>query len=225
MQILFQKIATPRVFVPTSNIKIQTGETLQVDGTLVVNGSLIGGGLPQPDVPATGISNLNDVEISNLEAGQALKWDGQRWVNLDDEKGLSELSIDGLNGVQIDAPTNGQALKWNGVHWVNTTDESGVENLTQLSDTSIQNIQQGQILQWNGTNWVNITQTVSTTLQDLEDTNISNPENLSVLQYDSASQKWNAVGSSDFIDSIIDAGYSDADLHYVDAFDIDGGFA
>jgi hypothetical protein len=220
----FEQIGTPRVFVPTNNITIQSGETMQVDGTLLINGSLVGGGLPQPNQP-TSLPSLNDVNVSSLEVGQALKWNGTSWTNLSDEKGLEEIAIDSLNGVQISSPASGQVLKFDGTRWTNLNDESGAGNFSQLTDTNIQSIEQGQIIQWDGNNWVNATQNLVTSLGELTDTNITSPSDLSTLQYDGVSQKWNAVAQTDFVDSIIDAGYSDADLHYVSGFDLDGGFA
>ena len=75
----FERIGTPRVFVPTNNITIQSGETMQVDGTLVINGTLSGGGLTT--AITQGLSSLNDVEITNLGIDQVLFWDGSKWRN------------------------------------------------------------------------------------------------------------------------------------------------
>lgn len=75
----FERIGTPRVFVPTNNITIQSGETMQVDGTLVINGTLSGGGLTT--AITQDIGSLNDVEIASLGVDQVLLWDGLKWRN------------------------------------------------------------------------------------------------------------------------------------------------
>ena len=217
----FERISTPRVLVPTDNIKIDSGETMQIDGTLVINGSLIGGGLSS--TVATGLGNLNDVDISSIQIGQALKWDGSKWTNLNDE-GLSELSIDSLNGVLFDSPQNGEVIKFDGTRWINSVDETGYFSFSQLQDSEISNIQLGQTVSWDGSNWVNIDTPIQTTsLAQLDDVDLSNLQNLQTLQYDLSSNRWNAVGDSDFIDAIIDGGI--ANSVYTEGFDIDGGGA
>ena len=57
----------------------------------------------------------------------------------------------------------------------------------------------------------------------------------SVLQYSTARRKWEAVGSSflvdslidtgEFVDALIDGGDADAENEYVDVFNLDGGGA
>jgi hypothetical protein len=220
----FQQIATPRVFVPTDQIKIDSGETLQIDGTLVVNGTLIGSGLPQPSGVATGLANMNDVQLSSLQSGQVLKWDGARWTNLADEEGTQTVGLEGLNNVQIGTPTIGQSIRFDGTNWINAVDQAGVENLTQLHDTELTNIEVGQILQWSGTKWINYTQDYTTSLAELEDMDISTPiEDLSAIQYNATRGLWESVPVNDFVDGLIDGGH--ADTIHIEMLDIDGGRA
>ena len=62
------------------------------------------------------------------------------------------------------------------------------------------------------------------TLNGLTDVESENPSDLSVLQYNAVAQKWEAVGSNEFVDGAIDGGFSDTET-YLDILDIDGGGA
>ena len=48
---------------------------------------------------------------------------------------------------------------------------------------------------------------------------------LSTIRYNGSQGAWEAVTTTDFVDSVIDGGEADSDSEYVAAFDIDGGFA
>jgi hypothetical protein len=48
---------------------------------------------------------------------------------------------------------------------------------------------------------------------------------LSTIRYNGSQGEWEAVTTTDFVDSVIDGGEADSDSEYVAAFDIDGGFA
>ena len=62
-------------------------------------------------------------------------------------------------------------------------------------------------------------------LDDVTDVEATNPEDFSVLQYNSITSKWVAVANTDFVDAVIDGGQAGSELDYVDAFDLDGGNA
>ena len=62
-------------------------------------------------------------------------------------------------------------------------------------------------------------------LDDVTDVEATNPEDFSVLQYNSQSSKWVSVANTDFVDAVIDGGEADSEPDYVDAFDLDGGNA
>jgi hypothetical protein len=53
----------------------------------------------------------------------------------------------------------------------------------------------------------------------------SNIADLSTIRYNGSQGAWEAVTTTDFVDSVIDGGEADSDSEYVAAFDIDGGFA
>ena len=65
----------------------------------------------------------------------------------------------------------------------------------------------------------------SVALDDVTDVEATNPDDLSVLQYNSITSKWVAVANTDFVDAVIDGGQAGSELDYVDAFDLDGGNA
>lgn len=58
-------------------------------------------------------------------------------------------------------------------------------------------------------------------LDDLTNVETGSPTDLSILQYDYASQKWYARSSDEFIDGVIDGGFADT-IHQI-GLDIDGG--
>lgn len=67
------------------------------------------------------LSGLSDVTITSATSGQALVYDGAKWVN----STVSTVGdLDDLSDVDIIAPSNGQVLKFDGSKWTNS-DESG----------------------------------------------------------------------------------------------------
>ena len=64
---------------------------------------------------------------------------------------------------------------------------------------------------------------IRTFLRQLDDVDDANPQDLSILQYDLTQEKWVARTETEFFDATIDGGFSDT--VYVQAFDLDGGFA
>ena len=67
------------------------------------------------------LSGLSDVTITSASSGQALVYDGSKWVN----STVSTVGdLDDLSDVDITAPSNGQVLKFDGSKWTNS-DESG----------------------------------------------------------------------------------------------------
>jgi hypothetical protein len=70
---------------------------------------------------------------------------------------------------------------------------------------------------------------------DFQELNLERLTEDSLLQYNSTDKKWEAVGSSflvdslidtgEFVDALIDGGDADSENEYVDVFDLDGGGA
>lgn len=186
---LFQ-LGSPRVYLPENSLKVPSGETMQIDGTLIVNGSLIGSGLPQPENPAEALNTLTDVSLGNIGIGESLKWNGERWTNQPDEIGLTEVALEDITDVDFEDLQNGDILRYDGSRWTNGDDKEGANRLSTLLDVDPSGLKDG-----------------------------------ATLQYNAARLTWEYVDETDFVDAIIDAGFADADLYYVDQFDIDGGFA
>ena len=154
-------IATPRVFIPDNALKVSTNETMQVDGTLIINGSLIGGGLPQPDAPATALNNLTDVSLENIQLGESLKWNGSRWTNEVDQVGLTEVALTDATDVGFDDLQNGDILRYDGSRWTNGEDKSGGNRLSELIDIDPSGLSNGATLQYNSSTfkWEFVTET------------------------------------------------------------------
>lgn len=84
----------------------------------------IGGGTTPGGGGASNISELNDVSLSSLTAGQVLKWDGAAWTNSTDLVGTGGggiVNIDELGDVTITTPAAGEFLRYNGAEWTNGT--------------------------------------------------------------------------------------------------------
>lgn len=184
------RIGSPRVYIPDNGINISAGEVMKVDGTLIINGSLIGSGLPQPENPAEALNNLTDVSLGNINIGEVLKFNGERWTNQPDEEGLTAVSINEVDGVVLSEPEIGQVLKYDGLNWVNDEDSFGGNRLSTLSDVDPQGLADGVTLQYNAGRYT-----------------------------------WEFVNETDFVDAVIDGGHADSEPDYVEAFDIDGGYA
>jgi microcystin-dependent protein len=92
------------------------------------------------------LEDLDDINIANPKAGDALVWDGTSWIN-----GIINLSE--LNSTNIINPSDGDVLMFDGEKWYNSTPAPPtVENLVGVL---VSNPQNGQTLVWNGTSWVN----------------------------------------------------------------------
>lgn len=89
-----KNISAPRVIVPTNNIVIQPGETMRVEGSLVVDGEIIGNGLPS-ELTTPNLINLQDVSISGLNIGNILSWNGTAFINTRAEFDFVDGFIDG----------------------------------------------------------------------------------------------------------------------------------
>lgn len=114
-----RNIGSPQVFVPTDNIVIGTGETLQVDGSLVVNGTISGSGAPTGGGSgaggATALNGLNDVSIAALSVGDILKWDGSIFTNDRDDVGATSLEIGDLSDVSKSSYADRSVLQYDSV--------------------------------------------------------------------------------------------------------------
>jgi len=125
----FARIGAPNVIVPTNNIVIGSGETIQIDGTLLVNGTMSGSGVPSGGTGGTGgataLNGLNDVSIASVNLGDVLKWNGSSWIN-DTDAGLTQLNLPQLADVASTTPQDGDILQYESTsqnwNFVNNTD-------------------------------------------------------------------------------------------------------
>ena len=156
-----KSLGSPQVYIPDNALKVPSGETMQVDGTLIINGSLIGGGLPQPENPAEALNNLTDVSLGNIQLGEVLKWNGSRWANQQDTEGLTEVALTDVTDVGFDDLQNGDILKYDGSRWTNGEDKSGGNRLSTLLDIDSSGLSDGATLQYNGSTfkWEFVTET------------------------------------------------------------------
>ena len=152
------------------------------------------------------IDDLSDVTISKIKPGQVLVWDNnlQQWVNVDFDPGSDLGSVDLQNLV----PT--QALKWNGTDWINDfnyltslrdvdvdkfkdgqilvydqtrnvwVNKELVYGIEEMTDVSLNNLQQNHILRFNGTEWTNN----SLLLETIEDVVLNSPVDTHYLGWD-----------------------------------------
>lgn len=67
-------------------------------------------------------TNISDVEITSPTSGQALTYDGTKWVNATPASDLPSLT-----DVDISNPVVGQTLVYNGTQWVNADQASSFD--------------------------------------------------------------------------------------------------
>lgn len=94
--------------LPTASASTKGGvkvdaETITIDSNGVIHAA----------AATTQLSALTDVNLTNLQEGQILKWDATnlKWVNTSEAEVRTQLSL--LEDVDIDDPEDGQTLKYN----------------------------------------------------------------------------------------------------------------
>ena len=110
----FIDVGTPTVQVPTDGIRIESEETFYVDGTIVINGTMSGSGVPSGGTGGTGataLNGLNDVNLSTLATGQVLKWSGSSWIN-DADSGLTSINLAQLADVDLTGLADGSTIQY-----------------------------------------------------------------------------------------------------------------
>lgn len=124
------------------------------------------------------INDLDNFQLSGMNSGHIIVWDGTKWVN-DTLANVAERNsvLDDIQDVTLISPTVGQLLVYDGAEWVNQTITHSFNDLTEINITSPA---EDEILVYNGTNWVNGQRYFS--LSQLTDTNIS-PEVGSLLEW------------------------------------------
>lgn len=89
------------------------------------------------------LASLLDVNLTGIQPGQTLVWDGSRMV-----PGNGALSLNGLSDVVIAAPAAGETVVFNGVEWRNGPVQVALSGLTDV-DGAIPPVK-GQTLTYGG---------------------------------------------------------------------------
>lgn len=87
------------------------------------------------------ISNV-EIDITGIQTGQLINWDGTKFVPISREE---TLSIDGLSDVDLTGIQPGNILKWDGVKFVAEFREETLE-LGELSDVDVTGIANNYVL-------------------------------------------------------------------------------
>lgn len=152
------------------------GGELTIDttkNTVVVHDGATAGGFPlakESDLAAT-VSDLTDVTITSVGAGELLKYNGSAWVNNTlAEAGIVATGDIGSTVQAYDANltgfataltlpvadgTTGQFLKTDGAGNVTFASIPTINTLNDIGNVTITGAATGEFLQWNGSAWVN----------------------------------------------------------------------
>ena len=149
------------------------------------------------------LADLFDVELTNLIAGQVLKYDGEKWIN---GKGSSTTVSDTApanpesGDLWYDSTALALFIYYQG-GWVELNPDVQVEELSDLFDIEFANLIAGQVLKYDGEKWIN-GKGSSTTVGD---TAPANPE-AGDLWYDSVSLSLFIYYSSNWVELNPDTG-------------------
>ena len=139
---------------------------------------------------ASAVSDLTDVQFTNLSDGQILKYDStsQKWINvaedtdyanLTNKPSINSITLSGnktssdlgivvtLTQAQYDALTTEEKNDPNKVYYVTDAPSGGgVTELSELNDVNVNSITDGQVLKYDATNhvWVNDDESGGTTV-------------------------------------------------------------
>jgi len=136
------------------------------------------------------LADLSDVQVTGLQPGNVLKWNGNNWYGAtDNQVDLSAESLNSLGDVNVDGVQLGQVLAWGGSEWT-----SSELNLSQLADVNTNNAVQGYSLIFDGVNWqagqVPVPDINNIKIDDLANVSAANPNNNNVLTYNLVTNNW-----------------------------------
>lgn len=140
------------------------------------------------DTGAEELSDLFDIEFTNLTTNQILKYDGEKWINGNGSSttvsGSAPASASS-GDLWYDSTTLGLFIYYSG-NWIELNADTGAEELSDLTDINITTPTNGQVLKYNGTEWVNAADNAGTTISSIDDINdvtITSAANGQILQY------------------------------------------
>lgn len=155
------------------------------------------------EVGARNISELQDVELTNLANGEILQYNSssEKWENQPASAG----TLDGLTDTNLTSLQNEQYLRYNSSssNWENfTLTITDTDNLVDLTDTNISSVANTEVLKYNSTssNWEN----ASVLINEIGDINITSLQNGEVLKYNSSSGKWENQDNTDTLNELSD---------------------
>jgi len=136
------------------------------------------------------LADLSDVQVTGIQTGQVLKWNGNNWYGATDSQvNLSAESLNSLGDVTVDGVQLGQVLAWGGSEWT-----SSELNLSQLADVNTNNAVQGYSLIFDGVNWqagqVPVPDINNIRIDDLANVSAANPNLNDVLSYNLFTNNW-----------------------------------
>lgn len=142
-------------------------------------------GLAEQAIAAAVISDLSDVDTTNITAAnaQCLIWNQglSLW-----QRGVPQLSLVALTDVDDTGLANNMYLYYDNATTSFKFRTIGDSTLEDLTDVTITSIQSGQIIKWNGTAWVN----ANNTLALLSDVSISGIANNEIIRWISANNRF-----------------------------------
>lgn len=157
------------------------------------------------EVGARNITELTDVELTNLANGEILKYNSTnlKWENQPDSAGGG--SLDDLTDTNISSLINGQFLQYNSSNskWENyTLTITDTDNLVDLTDTNISSVANNELLKYNSSSskWEN----APVLINEIGDINITSLQNGEVLKYNSTSGKWENQDNTDTLNELTD---------------------
>ena len=158
------------------------------------------------------IGGLVDVDVTDLEVGDAVVWDGSKWtaqsnimlsinelsnfnisnkistgniISYDGSKWVDAgISASNLSGFNISAPRDGQLLKYNGNDWENT-----YVTIEDLNEMNLGDKEAGDAIVWDGEAWTPMPNG-EMSFSSLDNVTIASPIDGEVIKYDAATQKW-----------------------------------
>lgn len=136
------------------------------------------------------ISNV-EIDITGIQSGQLIQWDGTKFVPITREE---TLSIDALSDVDITGVNDGDILRWDvstGEFKPETVASALADaSINDLGDVDLTGIQPGNILSWDGTKFVAQFREETLELNELSDVDTSGVANNYVLTYIQANNRW-----------------------------------
>ena len=135
------------------------------------------------------LADLSDVQVTDIQSGQVLKWNGNNWYGAtDNQVNLSVESLNSLGDVNVDGVQLGQVLAWGGSEWTASNIPSTVNNLTDLTDVTITNPLDNQLLKYNNntSSWINF----SLQLNDIANVSASSPLTNHIIKYNQSTGTW-----------------------------------